>query len=240
MKLPVLKGHMARRILLNYRVNADLLATLLPKPLRPMTWRGFGIAGICLIRLESVRPEGLPAWLGMDSENAAHRVAVCWEEDGVTRTGVHVLRRDTSSWITHRAGSRLFPGRFGRADFDIATSTGRWEIRAAGPAMEVDLSLSLADAPPETSLFRDIAEASSFFQSGALGWSEGSNGLEGMSIELEGWDLRPLQIHRVRASFFDDVVRFPTETIALDSAFVMEHLPLRWRDAGGLEVPCAC
>jgi hypothetical protein len=240
MNVPVLHGHMARRVLLNYRVDAELLATLLPTPLRPLTWRRFGVAGICLIRLESVRPEGFPTWMGMASENAAHRVAVCWEEGGVTRTGVHVLRRDTSSWLTHRAGSRVFPGQFGRATFEIEGHEMGWDIRAKGPEMEVDLSLSLTATLPEGSLFRDMDEATAFFESGALGWSEGSRGLEGMSVEFEGWNLRPLKIHRAQASFFDDAQRFPAEKIALDSAFVMEHLPLRWRDAGMLEASCAC
>jgi hypothetical protein len=49
---------------------------------------GMGIAGICLIRLKQIRPRSLPALLGLSSENAAHRIAVEWEEHGAYREGV--------------------------------------------------------------------------------------------------------------------------------------------------------
>jgi hypothetical protein len=76
MRLPVLQGVIRRRILVNFRVDPGVMQAQLPSRFRPKLHRGHAIAGICLIRLESVRPRFVPRLLGFSSENAAHRVAV--------------------------------------------------------------------------------------------------------------------------------------------------------------------
>src|SRR5262245_39730354 len=97
MRLPHIRGVIDRRILVNYHVDPNVVARQLPAPFRPKVIHGYGMVGICLIRLRRIRPAGLPAWMGMSSENAAHRVAVEWDEGGAIREGVYVRRRDTSS-----------------------------------------------------------------------------------------------------------------------------------------------
>src|SRR5688572_1740235 len=68
MPLPVVRGTIERRILINYRVAPEVLAELLPAPFEPMTVRGVGMAGVCLIRLGHLRPSFLPEFLGVSSE----------------------------------------------------------------------------------------------------------------------------------------------------------------------------
>jgi hypothetical protein len=80
MRLPVINGLIRRRLLVNFRVDEDLMRSFLPAPFRPKLHRGYAIAGICLIRLERIRPIGLPSFCGISSENAAHRIAVLWDE----------------------------------------------------------------------------------------------------------------------------------------------------------------
>ena len=76
MKLPAIKGIIDRRILINFRIDPDVMAHNLPSPFRPKLVRGYAIGGICLIRLKAARPTFLPLPWGMGSENAAHRIAV--------------------------------------------------------------------------------------------------------------------------------------------------------------------
>ena len=70
MWMPAIAGLIERRILLNYRVDADVLARLLPSPFEPQLVDGCGVAGVCLIRLRGVRPaltnlgRWKPRWLG--------------------------------------------------------------------------------------------------------------------------------------------------------------------------------
>src|SRR5262245_25155189 len=128
MRLPVIRGVIERRILVNYRVDPDVLAVLLPPPFRPQVVNGYGVAGICLIRLGQIRPSGLPWWLGIGSENAAHRVAVKWEERGQVRRGVFVLRRDTNSRLNVLAGGRIFPGVHHRAGYRVRETANRFHV----------------------------------------------------------------------------------------------------------------
>ena len=126
MKIPVIHGVIDRRILVNYRVDPAVLAPLLPPPLRPKVIRGIGMVGICLIRLRQVRPAFLPAWLGIASENAAHRSAVEWDDGGTVREGVYVRRRDTDSRLNALAGGRLFPGVHHHARFTVRETADLW------------------------------------------------------------------------------------------------------------------
>jgi hypothetical protein len=63
--LPVLAGVVDRRLLINYSVDPDVVAGILPRPFRPQLVRGRAVAGICLIRLRNMRPAGLPSWVGL-------------------------------------------------------------------------------------------------------------------------------------------------------------------------------
>ena len=104
MQIPVIRGLIDRRILVNFRVNPDVLARVLPAPFRPKLVNGAGMAGVCLIRLKHIRPRFLPSFLGISSENAAHRIAVEWGDAGETKEGVFIPRRDTSSRLNTLLG----------------------------------------------------------------------------------------------------------------------------------------
>lgn len=80
MRLPIIRGLIRRRLLINYRVEAKVARRLVPAPFRLKLHGGYGIASICLIRLEQIRPVFIPRFFGLSSENAAHRIAVVWEE----------------------------------------------------------------------------------------------------------------------------------------------------------------
>jgi hypothetical protein len=53
MQFPTMTGVIERRILVNYRVDAEVLRAFLPPLFQPKLIHGYGIAGICLIRLKS-------------------------------------------------------------------------------------------------------------------------------------------------------------------------------------------
>jgi hypothetical protein len=76
MRIPALRGIIARRLLVNYRVDPDALNQALPPPFEPLLIDGYGVAGICLIRLTQIKPVGPPGPWGFSSEGGAHRIAV--------------------------------------------------------------------------------------------------------------------------------------------------------------------
>jgi len=117
MRIRVIKGTIKRRLLVNFRADPQFVQRLLPQPFRPKLHRGYSVVGICLIRLEQMRAAGLPRIIGFSSENAAHRVAVEWNDEiGTLREDVFIPRR----------GAIINPGRLDasfRANADKSAQT---------------------------------------------------------------------------------------------------------------------
>jgi hypothetical protein len=112
MKIPVIAGLIKRRLLVNFRAKPEVVQRILPQPFRPKLHHEYSLVGICLIRLEQIRPAGLPGLLGLSSENAAHRIAVEWTDAaGIQREGVYIPRRDTGSFL-NRGMACVFLFRF--------------------------------------------------------------------------------------------------------------------------------
>ena len=245
---PTIRARMQRRILVNYRVEAEALASFLPPPFRPVLVGDHGVAGICLIRLGAVRPVGMPPALGLTSENAAHRVAVEWDTPDGPTTGVYIPRRDSSSRLAVLLGGRAFPGLHHRAQFRVEEGNGGYRVEMASRDGEVQLAV--AAHPVEEimsgSVLGSLEEASAFFRSAPLGYSattkEGA--FDGVELTTDHWSISPLHLDQVRSSFFDDPVRFGRGAAVPDSAFLMSDLDTTWRawptlraSAGGPTAP---
>lgn len=234
MKLPSLHGVIDRRVLVNYRVNPDVLQRVLPPPFHPKLVRGVAIAGICLIRLKAVRPAFVPNWLGVSSENAAHRMAVEWrDESGRLREGVYIPRRDTSSRLNSLVGGRLFPGIHHHARFTVHETADRFEIalRSDDGGTELALRATLAAALPKTSVFESLAAASAFFEGGALGYSatDDPRRFQGLELRCLQWQVEPLTVEHVHSSFFANTAVFPPGSVQFDCALLMRGIRHVWQ-----------
>ena len=240
MRLPTIQGVIRRRILANFRVDPEVMRLHIPARFRPKTHAGRAVAGICLIRLEHVRPKLLPGAAGLSSENAAHRVAVLWDEAGATREGVFISRRDTDSRLNRLLGGRVFPGEHHPASFDVAEAGSEisLSLRSADGQVAVELEGRAAEELPPTSIFSSLAEASAFFEGGSLGYSvTGEAGrLDGLRLETKEWRVRPLDVSRVYSSYFSDEARFPKGSVEFDNALIMTDVPHEWHAADDLYV----
>lgn len=238
MRLPAIEGLIDRRILVNYHVDPAVLAPLLPAPFRPKLVDGWGMVGICLIRLKQVRPAGWPAWLGIESENAAHRTAVEWDDAGQVREGVYVRRRDTSSRLNAWAGGRLFPGQQYHARFEVRESQDRFDVALTSDDGATSLAVRghVADRLPATSVFGSLAAASAFFQAGSLGYSATSSPsrFQGMELSCRNWHVDPLAVDEVQSSLFDDKTLFPSGSIEFDCALLMRGIAHQWQSQADL------
>lgn len=238
MRLPVIRGVIDRRILVNYRVDAEVLARTLSPPFRPQLYHGFGVAGICLIRLRGMRPAFLPHWIGVGSENAAHRTAVEWDGTEETCQGVYVRRRDSNSWLNAMAGGRIFPGIHYHARFTIEESGDHVEVSLRSDDGTTSLAVvgDVCSELPAGSIFGTLAAASDFFQAGALGYSDTSEAgrFQGMELCCRQWHLEPLAVSAVRSSVFDNRHLFPAGSIEFDSALLMRGIEHEWRGRSDL------
>jgi len=233
MRLPVINGLIRRRLLVNFRVDAEVMRRFLPPPFRPKLQGGYAIAGICLIRLEQIRPSWLPHFVGLHSENAAHRIAVLWDKpSGESREGVFIPRRDTGSWLNHFAGGRIFPGEHHLADFAVADNSSHisMSVHSRDGAMAVKLQAYEADSLPASSCFKSLAESSAFFEAGSVGYSvtRDSRRLDDIRLQTDRWQVHPLAVEYVESSFFADESSFPTGSVTFDHALIMRDHSHQW------------
>ena len=205
MRIPVIKGIIKRRLLVNFRANPAVVQRILPQPFRPKLHHGYSLVGICLIRLEQIRPAGLPGALGLASENAAHRIAVEWTDaGGIEREGVFIPRR--------------------HIELSMRSLDGTVSVKVVGDN---------TDMLPASSCFSSLAEASAFFEGGSLGYSvtRDADRLDGLLLRTSDWRIRALSVTEVHSSFFADGKRFPKGSIEFDHALVMRDILHEWHKA---------
>jgi hypothetical protein len=239
MKIPVIIGNIKRRLLVNFRADPAAVRRILPQPFRPKLHHGHSLVGICLIRLEQIRPAGLPGVLGLSSENAAHRIAVEWTDTaGLQREGVYIPRRDTGSFLNRLAGGRVFPGEHHPAQFTVMDIAGHVELsmRSLDESVSVKVVGDESDAWPASSCFGSLTEASAFFEGGSLGYSATRDGgrLDGLLLRTLDWRIRALSLSEVRSSFFADRELFPEGSIEFDHALIMRDIRHEWHKAEDL------
>jgi hypothetical protein len=240
MRLPVIQGIIRRRILANFRVDPEIMQREIPSRFRPKLQNGLAVAGICLIRLEHIRPKSMPEIIGLNSENAAHRVAVVWDEDDEAREGVFISRRDTDSKINHLLGGRIFPGEHHQASFSVTESEAAISLamKSDDARVRVEIAGMIAPDLPESSVFSSLAEASSFFEGGSVGYSVTTDPdrLDGLKLQTSHWRVEPLDVSSVYSSYFSAQSRFPKGTIEFDHALIMRNVEHQWRSVDDLYI----
>jgi hypothetical protein len=233
MRALTMDGMIERRLLINYRVDPDAVSALLPQPFRPQVVHGYAVAGICLLRLGQLRPHPLPSWMGLRSENAAHRIAVEWDTSQGRVKGVYIPRRDSDSVVNVGIGGRFFPGRHYRAKFAVHETDEALNVTfgSVDGSTAAQVEARIESALEKSELFRDLDEASQFFRAGSAGYSDGADpeSVEGVKLFTDAWRIEPLEVDFVSSSFFEDSAVFPSGSAELDCGLVMRSIPVTWK-----------
>jgi len=224
-------GIIDHRILINYRVDPDVMQRVLPEGFEPKLVNGYAIGGICQVSLSQMRPKGLPAGLGTSSHNAAHRIAVkCAQGEGV-----YVPRRDTNSFLNTLSGGRLFPGAYSKADFDITQSSDHYRLHIENNTSGIILSIEaeICKEISPTSIFKSTDDISTFFKSGNMGWSPNtsttsSKTYDAIELITEKWNMTPMCASKTYSGFFSNTETFPEGAVEFDSAMIMKNIPHSW------------
>lgn len=240
MRLPHVHGIIRRRLLVNFRVDPTVAQQRLPPPFRPKLHGGYAVGGICLIRLEGIRPRRFPEVFGLSSENAAHRFAVVWTDAGGEHEGVYIPRRDSGSLLNQLAGGRLFPGEHHRARFTVSDDGNRvrLDMVSSDQTVKVRVAGTAASELPSESIFQTLQEASAFFEPGSLGYSATAGGhrLDGIQLRTVTWEVQPLAVDWVESSYFADHALFPPDSVRFDCALVMRNIAHEWESAAEMYV----
>lgn len=230
--LPLIRGVIARRMLLNFRADVDVVQRLLPAPLQVDQQHGHAIVGVCLIRLENLRPQGIPGPIGLSSENMAHRVAIRYPSRDGNRTGVFIWRRETDQRLVELLGGRLFPGVHHHARFQVSESQNHLSMDVISDDGKADVHFSARvlgewRRSPSFDSFDDVSE---FFRKGDCGFSCSLSGgeLEGLQLKMLKWEIVPMEIESQHCAFYADSQRFPAGSVDFDCGLLMRGLPHEW------------
>ena len=229
MKIPAIHGFIDRRILINFTAEPEVVEKIVPYPFKPKLYKGKAIVGICLIRLKNLKPKGFPDLFGVNSENGAHRIAVEWNEKGETKSGVYIPRRDTSLRFNTLVGGRIFPGKHYLAKFNVAESQGKYDINfKSSDDTEISIEATETTMFTTNSIFETLHNASNFFENGDLGYSPNGNKFEGLRLKAFNWKVRPLDVLKVKSSFFENDQIFPNGSVTFDNALLMTNIEHEW------------
>lgn len=228
MKLNTLAGSIERRVLVNYRVEAEVAQDFLPAPFKPALVNGYAIAGICLIQL-SVRPTWAPETLSFRSLNGAHRFSVELPDGS---DAVYIPRRDSNSMVNTAVGGRLFPGTHHRAVVtmhEIGNQVSA-ELASRDGQTRVGVTARKTEKFPTTSVFDSLDHVSSFFENGSVGYSDTPRGdrFDGLELRAQNWSVTPLDVEHVHSTFFDKADVFPAGSVELDNALFMHDIHHSW------------
>lgn len=239
MQLDVITGVIDHRILLNYRADPAVLEARLPTSLQPKVFKGWGIAGICQVSVSRMRPRGFPSLTGVQSHNAAHRIAVLHSQ----REGVYVPRRDTSSYLNQLVGGRLFPGIYTLSRFSVEVDRDAYRVEISDDSSRLLMGVEgrVSDEIQAGSVFSSLDEASAFFKAGDTGWSPGKKPglLDTIELWTREWRMEPLAVRSQYSSYFSDTGFFPKGSVEFDSAFIMRGIDHEWRAHEGLACVCS-
>ncbi|MEM6803100.1 MAG: hypothetical protein AAF696_16970, partial [Bacteroidota bacterium] len=201
----------------------------------PIVVNGYGIVGVCLIRLKDLRIKGTPKFIGLGSENAAFRMSVQWEENGKRKTGVYIPRRDTSSLLNTIAGGRVFPGLHHFSRFQVKEEFGRYNLNFHARD-DIYFHIRAEDSMnfPLGSIFRSLSRASAFFKRGNIGYSPRYKReiFDGFQLHIPDWDIRPVRVSELESNFFENYCNFPRGSYFFDHALLMQNVAHEWSERG--------
>lgn len=230
MKIPTIHGYIDRRILINFTADPKAVEKIIPFPFRPKLYKGKAIVGICLIRLKNIKPKGFPDFIGVNSENGAHRIAVEWDENGETKSGVYIPRRDTSLKLNALVGGRIFPGKHYYAKFNVQEDKGNYHIDfKSSDDTEILIDAIETKSFNNNSIFETLNNASDFFESGDLGYSPNKGKFDGLRLKAYKWEVQPLDVQNVKSTFFENEEVFPKGSVTFDNALLMTNIEHEWK-----------
>lgn len=214
MSTPFIRGTFERTLLINYRVDPDVLREMLAPTLRPLRVSGHALAGIAFVRVADLRPRFLPGWLGIRSENALHWIGVEADTADGPVSGAWIARCDTDSRLSH-VGGRLFgaDGRHARFEVSETPCQVRAIMQSDDGAVHIDVEAGVSSGLPRSSVFATASDAAAVFLQ--------DRRIASLRSEHVQSEAETLRVTRLGSSYFDDTARFPSGSVELDSAVIL-------------------
>jgi hypothetical protein len=214
--LPLGRRPIRCRCLVVYRLSPGAVRELLPPGLQPRTLQGFAIGTACFTRLGPAPLFRLHERRGGGSDHLSYRIAV-QRENGSEATWI--ARRETSSWLEARCGSKLRRGDYGRSSFRVKEDAFAIELEVEGEHGEAFYLRGEAAGAVPNALFASSQALESFLGEERLIQPYDLFAPEADELDLaEHFAPEPLAVFEARAGFFAEGP-FARERAELDSAW---------------------
>lgn len=224
-------------ISLNYAVDAQALAGMLPAPIEPEPWKGTAWVQVLVSSLRDMRPQGLGALFGVSFYQASYRAAVRYRrKDGAWRRGGYFLRSETNHPVMQAIGNRLTEFKFhefGLADMAIVREgddlTVAIDAHEPNGKLVAVLETTPRREPPEGSVWSSLDELHDPLVEcyDALGIDRAAGWLYVLTIDREPWNATFAEPKEV---YCEALSTGPLAASAhLDSALHIERCAYKWR-----------
>jgi hypothetical protein len=197
--LPLGRRPIRCRLLAVYRLDPGQVQELLPAGLAPRLLHGRAIGTACYTRLG-----GGTFFRGRTggSDHLAYRFAV-QREDGVE--AAWIARRETSSWLEARCGSKLLRGEYGRSAFRVKEDAFTIELAVEGERGEEFYLRGEATGAAPNSLFGSAQGLEGFLGGDRLVRPYDVFAPEADELDLaEHFAPEPLAVFEARSAFFSE------------------------------------
>ncbi|MCP3167912.1 DUF2071 domain-containing protein [Myxococcus qinghaiensis] len=235
--LTQVQTHWVEAVSLNYAVDAERLARLLPAPLVPELHRGTAWVQVLMSSLRDMRPQGVSPLLGVCFYQVSYRAAVRYRNArGEWRRGGYFVRSETNDPVMRRIGNTLDEFRFhefGEAHMVMARE-GALLTLAADPdaAFPGGRLVGVFDTRPQTrpppgSVWTGLADLHEPLVEcyDALGVS--GDFVYVLTIDREPWNARFCTPVELYCEYFEEGPLAPGAR--LDSALHLTECAYRWR-----------
>lgn len=225
---------------LNYRVDPEALAPLLPAPLQPEVHKGHGWVQVLVSSLRDMRPQGMPALFGTCFYQVSYRAAVTYRDpEGAPRRGGYFVRSETNHPVMRAVGNALAEFKFhdfGAADMVMLRDGDRLTVGVdPEPEFPSGKLVSVVDtrpreSPPPGSCWSSLEELHEPLVEcyDALGVDAEEGHLYILTIDRDPWNARFVEPENIYSEYFD-VGPLGGGAGVLDSVLHLEQCRYRWR-----------
>ena len=127
-------------------------------------------------------------------------------------------------------GEWAFRGRHYYAKFNVAENNGNYHIDfKSSDATEILIDATETNVFNYKSIFKTLDNASDFFENGDIGYSPNKGKFEGLRLKEYRWEVRPLEVLKVKSSFFENEEIFPKGSVTFDNALLMTSIEHDWK-----------
>lgn len=224
-----------RVVALSFAFPGEALRPMVPAGLEIDGYEGLGFITVALVWTRSLRPAGLPAWLGQDFFLAGYRIFTRLQDDSGRRLrGLKILKSETDKRRMVRLGNLMTGYNYRRVKVHTETRGSETRIKTEAPDGIPLLDLCFDDANDEADLpagspFPDWRTARRF--AGPMPFTFSPEG-DGRFVVIEGtradWTPRPVTLKHWNVSLFGEA---PLKDFIprAANAFTVRDIDYRWQ-----------